>query len=51
MSEYIVIVQEGNNEMARKEFYCDAESASQAEAQALDLSKDINCIAVYERIR
>jgi hypothetical protein len=51
MSEYIVIVQESDNEMARREFYCDAESASQAETQALEYSKDINCIAVYERVR
>lgn len=51
MTEYIVIVQEGDDEMVRWEFYCEAENASHAEKQALDHSKDIGCIAVYERVR
>lgn len=51
MNEYIVIVQDGENEMNRWNFYCDAENASHAEQKALDDSETINCIAVYERIR
>jgi hypothetical protein len=51
MIEYIVIVQEGDNEMNRWNFHCDAENASHAEEQALDHDALINCIAVYERIR
>ena len=51
MTEYIVIVQEGTDEMGRWSFHCDAEDASHAEEQALDHDDVISCIAVYERIR
>ena len=51
MNEYIVIVQEGADEMARWNFHCDAEDASHAEEQALDHDDVISCIAVYGRIR
>ena len=51
MNEYIVIVQEGADEMGRWNFHCDAEDASHAEEQALDHDDVISCIAVYERIK
>lgn len=51
MNEYIVIVQEGDDEMNRWHFYCHAEDATHAEEQALDHSADIRNIAVYERVR
>jgi len=51
MNEYIVIVQEGNDEMSRWSFHCDAENANHAEEQALDHDDVISCIAVYERIK
>ena len=51
MNEYIVIVQEGTDEIRRWSFHCDAEDASHAEEQALDHDDLISCIAVYERIR
>jgi len=35
MNEYIVIVQEGEDELNRWNFHCDAEDASHAEEQAL----------------
>ena len=51
LTEYIVIVQEGTDEMGRWSFHCDAEDASHAEEQALAHDDVISCIAVYERIR
>lgn len=51
MNEYIVIVQEGDDEMNRWYFDCFADDASHAEEQALDHNADIRNIAVYERIR
>jgi hypothetical protein len=51
MNEYIVIVQEGNEDESRWSFHCDAENASHAEEQALDHDDVISCIAVYERIK
>jgi hypothetical protein len=52
LNEFIVIVQEGDDEMwGRWHFYCHAEDASHAEEQALDHSSDIRSIAVYERVR
>ncbi len=51
MNEYIVIVQDGDDELARWNFHCDADDANHAEEQALDHSADIQCIAVYERIK
>ena len=51
MNEYIVIVQEGDDEMRRWNFHCDAEDANHAEEQALDHAETISCIAVYERIK
>lgn len=51
LTEYIVIVQEGNEDESRWSFHCDAEDASHAEEQALDHDDVISCIAVYERIR
>jgi hypothetical protein len=51
MDEYIVVVQEGDDETQRWNFYCDAEDANHAEEQALDHADTINCIAVYGRIK
>ena len=51
LNEFIVIVQEGDDEMNRWNFYCHAEDATHAEEQALDHSADIRNIAVYERVR
>lgn len=51
MNEYIVIVQDGDDELARWNFHCDADDENHAEEQALDHSTDIQCIAVYERIK
>lgn len=51
MNEYIVIVQEGTDEMGRWSFHCDADDANHAEEQALDHADVISCIAVYERIK
>jgi hypothetical protein len=51
MNEYIVIVQEGTDEMARWNFHCDAEDANHAEEQALDHDDCISCVAVYQRIK
>lgn len=50
MNEYIVIVQEGNEEESRWSFHCDAEDEHHAQEQALDHDNVISCIAVYERI-
>ena len=51
MNEYIVIMQDGADELARWSFHCNAEDANHAEEQALDHSADIQCIAVYQRIK
>ena len=51
LNEFIVIVQEGDDEMNRWHFYCHAEDATHAEEQALDHDDVISCIAVYERVR
>jgi len=51
LREYIVIVQEDNEEESRWSFHCDAEDADHAEEQALDHADVISCIAVYERIK
>jgi len=51
LNEFIVIVQEGDDEKGRWSFHCDAEDATHAEEQALDHSADIRNIAVYERVR
>jgi len=51
MNEYIVIVQEGTDEMGRWSFHCDADDADHAQKQALDHDDVISCIAVYERIK
>lgn len=51
LNEYIVIVQEGDDDISRWHFHCLAEDANHAEEQALDHSIDIRNIAVYERIR
>ena len=50
MKEYIVIVQEGDDEAARWYFECSAEDISHAQEQALDHSAEIKCVAVYERV-
>jgi hypothetical protein len=51
MNEYIVIVQENEDEDGRWHFYCDAEDENHAEEQALDHDPSISCIAVYKRIQ
>jgi len=51
MNEYIVIVQEHDDEMGRWNFHCDAENANHAEEQALAHDSCITTIAVYERIK
>ena len=51
MKEYIVLVQEGDDEFARWFFQCEAEDASHAEEQSLDHDTVIKNIAVYKRIR
>lgn len=50
MKEYIVCVQEGEDERSRWFFTCEAEDPNHAEEQALDHDKSIRIISVYERI-
>ena len=51
INEYIVIVQEDNEDESRWSFHCDAKNADHAQEQALDQDNVISCISVYERIR
>ena len=50
MKEYIVFVQNGDDESSRWFFTCEAEDQNHAEEQALDHDVSIRVISVYERI-
>jgi hypothetical protein len=50
MSEFICLMQDGDDEEARWYFTCDAEDAEHAEEQALD-GYEAYVIAVYRRVK
>jgi hypothetical protein len=50
MKEFICLMQDGEDELARWHFNCDAEDADHAQEQALD-GYGASVVAVYERIK
>lgn len=50
MKDYIVYVQENDDENSRWFFTCQAENQNHAEEQALNHDESIRVISVYERV-
>ena len=51
LEEYLILVEEDEDETSRWHFACEAESAEHAEEQALGHSDLIRCIAVFKRVK